>query len=207
MLTNVLLVGAGGHAKVVIDAIKVSSPDCLIEIVDNNKDKVGQNIIDDIFVSDYNEIEQLSNQVFVSIGDCRLRKLVCNQLQNSGKKLISVYHKEASISFYSRIDDGVFIAAKSIVAASTVIHCSVILNHGSIVDHDCEIGEYSHIGPNVTLGGGVTVGKNTFIGSGAIILPMVKIGNNVVIGAGSVIISNIPDNQIFVGVPGRRIEK
>ncbi len=207
MLTECLLIGAGGHSKVVIETIRISNSNCQLIVGDQDITKAGTYLLKDVPVVSLNNWPELPKHYHITIGVNYFRRK-CNTLAQKYKKIaVSIIHPDSQISPSSVIGNGSFIAARSLVAAETIISEGCIINHGAIIDHECIIGEYSHIAPNVTVGGGVNIGKECLIGAGATILPLVKIGNNVTVGAGAVITENIHDNQKVVGVPGRNINE
>lgn len=206
MSTEILLIGAGGHAKVVIEALQISEPDTMVVLVDENMAKAGQKILGKwpiVFLDDWSK---LPTQYHVAIGNNHIREKCSLDARKNGKELLTIMHPDAFVSPSTAISAGCFIAAKAVVAAESKLGEGCIINHGAIVDHDCCIGSYSHIGPNVTIGGGVFVGEGCLIGAGATILPLVKIGDHSIIGSGSVITKDVPSNQTIVGVPGRQVK-
>lgn len=205
MPTEILIIGAGGHSKVVIDALQVSKPETDFMVVDYDNSKAGWLIFGRVPVVLLDKWPQPHKLYHVAIGDNTIRKKCSLEAQKQGKKPITIFHSDASISTTSKISEGCFIAAKAIVAAESELGEGCIINHGAVVDHDCKVAPYSHIAPNVTIGGSVVIGEKCLIGAGSIILPSVKIGNQVVIGAGAVITRDVPDNQIMIGVPGKKV--
>lgn len=206
MPTEILIFGAGGHAKVVIEAFRLSDPNGQLVLADGDPAKVGERVLGSIPIVSPRNWQDFPEFFHVAIGNNKFRKNIGDEIRKKGKKLLSIEHPDSSISISAVISPGCFIAAKAVVAAESSLDQGCIINHGAIVDHDCSIGPYTHVAPNATLGGGVTVGASCLVGAGATVLPYVKIGNGVVIGAGAVINSDVPDNQIVVGIPGRQVQ-
>jgi sugar O-acyltransferase (sialic acid O-acetyltransferase NeuD family) len=205
MLTEILLIGAGGHGKVVIEAIKQIMSDCVVTVADQDEAKVDSYITKESQIVFLDGWSNLPRHYHVTIGNNKLRYKCSSLAKEQGKDIFTIVHPRSYVSPSASIGKGVFVAANAIVSSEAVVKEGGIINHGAIVDHECVIGEYSHIAPNATLGGGVTVGRGCLIGSGASVLPLVKIGDNVVIGAGAVITKDVNDNQKIVGVPGRDV--
>lgn len=203
MPTDILVIGAGGHAKVVIEAIQAKSQDCHIHLVDQDCTKEGKKILGNILIECLKNWTELPEQYHIAIGNNQIRQQLSLVALEQDKQPFTAVHPDACISSSACLGRGSFVAAKAVIAAEAKIGNGCIINHGAIIDHDCCIGSYSHIAPSSTLLGGVEVGPGCFIGAGATILPMVKIGCHVVVGAGAVITSDIPDHQTVVGVPGR----
>jgi len=203
MRTELLIIGAGGHSKVVIEAARVNDESCRIIIADQDMAKRGEIFFGDYAVQDLSDWSSLPDSFHIAIGKNEIRKQLAVKGLDQGKEYFSVIHKRSCVSDSCNIGMGSFIAANAILAAESRIEKGCIINHAAIVDHDCVIGAFSHVAPNATLGGGVQVGEECLIGAGAVILPLVNIGNGVTVGAGAVVTSDIDDNQIVVGTPAR----
>ncbi|MFT6988656.1 MAG: sugar O-acyltransferase (sialic acid O-acetyltransferase NeuD family) [Paraglaciecola sp.] len=205
MPTKLLLVGASGHAKVIIEAVQASKSECHIYLSDQDIEKRGRSLLGDTIIHALCDWSDLPELYHISIGNNLIRKQLSDLAKSYGKIAYTVIHPLACISPSATIGPGCFIAAKSIIGPEVTIEAGCIINHGAVVDHDCQIGAYSHVAPNSTLGGGVKVGEVSLIGSGSTVLPMVNIGRSVTIGAGAVITTAVADNQTMVGIPGRQI--
>lgn len=205
MPTDLLIIGAGGHAKVVIEACNLSNPQLVLNVVDQSSDKVDTLLFEKYRVTLLDFSSNLPNICHIAIGNNKIRRGLFNYIKQLNRSLHSVLHPDALISPSARIHDGSFIAARTVIAAESIIEPGCIVNHGAVVDHDCHIGAFSHIAPHSTLCGGVRVGEGVLIGAGATVLPMVKIGKCAVIGAGAVVTSNIPEGKTVTGIPGKAI--
>ncbi|MCT4626528.1 NeuD/PglB/VioB family sugar acetyltransferase [Halodesulfovibrio sp.] len=203
MPTSVAIIGAGGHSKVAIEALRAMAPSCSLRVFDQDRAKKGRTILGGVAIEFLQEWSALPEAYHIAIGNNSVRQQLSMLAQANGKEYTSIIHPEASISPSAVVGEGVFAAAKAVVAAESKIDEGCIINHSAVVDHECRIGAYSHIAPGSILTGGVEVGECTLIGAGAVILPMIKIGRNVVVGAGAVVTRDIPDHQIVVGIPER----
>lgn len=192
-----VIFGASGHAKVIIDCLEASNF-----------------VLKGIFDDDETKKELLGYKVFGSYDIAILpkEKLVIaignNQIRERLSKLIKhifgvIKHPTALIHNNVLIEEGSVIFHYAIIQSSAKIGKHVIVNTKSSIDHDCIISDFVHIAPNATLCGGVTVGEGTLIGAGSVIIPNVKIGKWAIIGAGSVIIEDVPDFAVVVGNPGK----
>ncbi len=202
-----LLFGAGGHAKVVFDAIVASLGEVPLTVVDDNPLLVGQ----DFFgrpVQRGDACEQWDAFRFhVAIGRNDVRRAVFQRLRRRGGMPLAVVHPRAQVSRHAQVGEGSFLAAGCILASSSSVAEGVIVNHAAVVDHDCRVGAFTHIAPNVTLGGNVRIGAGVLVGAGVVILPGVSVGDGCTIGAGAVVIADVPASATVVGVPGRMLQK
>lgn len=196
-----LLYGAGGHAKVVIDCL--DSQDIEIEaIFDDSTELVSLNGFD--VIGDYDTSFHPDEQIIISIGDNTHREKIVNNVKHRFGKVI---HSSCVISPYARIGDGSVIIHGAVIQTGAKIGKHVIINTMSSVDHDATIGNFVHISPKVTLCESVHIGEGVHIGAGATVLPNIKVGKWCVIGAGAVITQNLPDYSLVVGIPGKVIRK
>jgi sugar O-acyltransferase (sialic acid O-acetyltransferase NeuD family) len=206
MLEPIIIFGAGGHAKVVIDAIEKAHSYSISFLVDADPDRIGSFLKHYVIRSEEDGFSAVVNQeiwTFVAIGNNAVRKGQACKLKNLGCKLAQVIHPAAVIATDAVIGEGTLVMPGSILSASVKIGANVIINSGTIIEHDCCVGDNCHIAPRATLCGGVEIGEDTLVGAGAIILPGVKIGARSVIGAGAVVLANLPDDSSAKGNPAR----
>lgn len=195
MDNNIVLYGASGHCKVVIDILQCNHQ--IIESVVDDAPKL--NILGLPILSSKEFTFSHDHNVILSIGNNKVRKNLATQLKVTFVKAI---HPHAIISKHALISEGTVVMAGAIVNPGATIGRHCIINTGAVVEHDCKIGDYAHISPNAALAGGVVVGEGTQIGIGSSIIQGIKIGKWAIIGAGAVIIKDIPDYAVVVGNPG-----
>jgi len=204
-MKRVLLVGAGGHAKVVWDTLQVQDREHTVEvvgIVDDDPQRWGQRLLGLPILGPVSAIAQMdADAALITIGNNQARHRIYEAIKALGIPLVNAIHPTAVIATDVQIGLGVVVFANVVINIGTVIGDDVILNTGCIVDHDCVIGPHVHLAPGVRLAGGVTVGVGTLMGVGAVAIPGVAIGQWVTVGAGGVVIDNIPDGVTVVGVP------
>lgn len=207
MADTLVVIGAGGHAKVVIEAALASDPSRQIVIVDDGPDARNRTILGFQVSGDRTWLETNlpSSPVALGIGENSARLAVFEWLEAGGWPLETIVHPSAVIGATAAIGDGSFLAAGSIVIADTRVGRAVIVNTSASVDHDCEIGDAAHIGPGAHLCGAVRVGARTLIGVGSAVCPGVSIGSDVIVGAGSSVVCDLADGGRFAGSPARPI--
>jgi len=207
-MTNVILIGAGRHSKVIQDIIKSNTELTLYAILDQNfKERYVDN---DIIFAHTDLIDEFVRQDFyfcIAIGNNKVRETLVRELPVPNNRYISLIHPSATISSKAAIGIGTVVMPQSVINADTVIGNHVIVNSGAVIEHDNVINDFVHISPNATLAGTVTVEKGSHIGSAATVIPGKMVGKWSTVGAGSVVINNISDNETVVGVPARSIKR
>ena len=212
MREKLLIVGAGGHSKVLLEtAISTNLYDEYAFLDDCYKDE-GKDLYfsewpiigntDSIFSS---LIKNKFNNAIVAIGNNKKRLEFLNKLEKNNFKIPSLVHPSAKISPSSKVNKGSVIFSNSVIQAEVRIGVGVIINTSSTIDHECIINDGSHICPGVNLAGRVNVGRLSMVGIGSSVIQDIKIGEEVIIGAGSAVINNIKDKMTVGGVPARLI--
>lgn len=189
-----VLYGASGHGKVVIDILETIGKK-IDFIVDDNRSI--QELLGYEVRSNTNEYDE----AFISIGSPIVRKRVYDEIKV--RKYVTIVHPSAIISKRVEIDDGTVVMPGVVIQTCTSIGKQCIINTGASIDHDCQLGDFVHIAPHATLCGSIVIGDGSWIGAGAVIKQGVKIGQNSIIGAGAVVIEDVPDNTTVIGVPAK----
>ncbi|WP_297506522.1 acetyltransferase [uncultured Caulobacter sp.] len=204
MTAGVVIIGGGGHAKVVIESLRATG-ESVAAIVDADptpRAVLGVPVVgDDLALGDLRG--QGLSKLFVAIGDNRLRQKLAGKAREQGFSLVNAVHPSAVISPSARLGVGVAVMAGVAINAKTRVEDLAIINTGAVVDHDCRLGEACHVGPASALAGGVSVGARAFLGVGARAIPGVAIGADAIVGAGGVVVRDLPDGVLAVGVPAR----
>jgi sugar O-acyltransferase (sialic acid O-acetyltransferase NeuD family) len=191
--------GAGGHGKVVWDAMQKSNLKCEGFVDDQVLNQwMGLSVFASSSLNDMKDVE-----LHIAIGNCKSREEIVNKFQNL--KFLTIYHPNAIISARAKIEIGTFLAAGSIIGPDAKVGKHSIINHHAVIDHDCSVGDFCHIAPHVSLGGGVKVGQGVLIGAGAIVLPGMKIADYATVGAGSIVTNNIATGVTVLGNPALAI--
>ena len=196
-----ILYGASGHGKVIIDILE-SMGEMNIEIWDDaEKDPIWDYPVIQPFPHGY----AVDDLLIISIGNNATRKKVAERLGDKVEFGMAV-HAFVCTSERTIIDEGTVVMAGVIINPDVQIGKHCIINTSCSIDHDCVIADYAHISPNATLSGDVRVGEGTHIGAGATVIQGIRIGKWCTIGAGAVVIRDIPDYATAVGNPARIIK-
>lgn len=201
----IILIGAGGHAASISDAI-LSSHRIIkgyIDEVKSNETLMGYKVFKSIF-----EIDEYQNcEYCIAIGDNSLRERVLKKTidQYKDAKFATIIHSTSYVSNQSILGDGTVVLGNSFVGPRCHIKNHCIINSSSSIDHDCYLDEFSSTGPGSVIGGTVSVGKKSIIAIGSSIKHSINIGDNSIIGANSYLKDNVGDNVIYYGSPARFI--
>ena len=204
-MKRLLVIGGGGHARVVIDTARALGAMEIIAILDDRA-KLAGGVVDDVPVVgpvDPKVVQTVSADLaFLAIGDSDVRSRIASEL-NGMLPWATIVHPRAWVSPSSRLGDGVLIAAMAVIQPGASIGDQVIVNTAASVDHDSRVEQFAHIGPGARLCGGTHVGEGVLIGVGASVAPGIRIGNGAVVGAGAVVVNDVPSGSTVVGVPAR----
>lgn len=205
---SIFLIGAGGHGKVVLDALLQNAVErATLHVSDDDAALSEKQILGCPIAIPAIRQDMAGGSFHLAIGNAAIRQKWHGQLVAAANRPLTVVHPGALVSRFAIIGAGSFVAAGAIIAPGAEIGESVIVNHGAVVDHDCRVGAFSHIAPNATLAGAVMVGTRVLIGAGANILPNLKIGDDAVIGAGAVVLKDIAAGEVYAGIPAVRMNR
>jgi len=197
---DMYVIGAGGHAKVVLQAIRTLGRR-VAAVFDDNPASWNQCVMGIGVVGCVRSIEQYSPKpTVIAVGDNRHRRRLAEQLQCEWTTIV---HPNAYVDPSVQIGPGSVILPGAIVQVDGVVGRHAIVNNGCVIDHDCRIGDFAHICPGVCLAGGVTVGEGAMLGIGSVAIPGVRIGAWTTVGAGAAVVRDVPDRVVAMGVPAR----
>ena len=203
IINKLLIIGCGGHAKVVTDIAKSCGISDFYYQDSNLKHNKFLGV--DVF---HDEINNYKGYFFVAIGNNFLReKITLNFLKKNPNSINkTLIHPSSIISDNCSIGDGVVIMPLCVVNSCSRIGNGVIINTKSSLDHDNFLRDFSSIAPGVTTGGNVEIGSKSAISIGAVVRNNIKIGSNSIIGAASFVNNDMPDNCIAYGTPAKIIK-
>ena len=201
MKKNLMIIGAGGHGRVVADlAEQLGRYDKVLFLDDG--EPVGGRIVGGLdacgrFLSD--------SEFFVAIGSNTTRERIFAALVARGAEIATLIHPFSAVSSGASLGAGTLVMAGAVVQTGAVLGKGVIVNTGATVDHDCCIADFCHVAVGAHLAGTVSVGARTIIGAGAAAINNVVIPADTAIGAGAVVVKDIKESGTYVGVPARRL--
>ncbi|MDT8903839.1 acetyltransferase [Anaeroselena agilis] len=212
MKLPVIVIGAGGHARILIDALVLTGRE-VIGIVDADVGRHGDKVLgipvigDDaaVFAHSPANVELVNG--LGSIQSTESREKVYNKFKQAGYSFSVVIHPAATVAPDVRVGEGVQVMAGVVIQTGSRIGSNAIINTRASVDHDCAIGNHTHVAPGAVLSGGVQVGDDVHIGTGAIIIQGIKIGKGSLIAAGAVIVQDVLAGEKIMGVPGKAVKR
>ena len=200
MKGSLVIIGAGGHAKVVIGTLQEIGHS-ISAVYDDNANKWGDEILG---VPITGPTAASENEPFttgiIAIGDNSTRKKIARSLK---LQWLTIVHPTAYVHRSVKLGSGTVVFAGAIIQPETVVGDHVIVNTGASVDHDCMVGDFVHLAPGVHLSGEVQVDEGAFLGIGSSVIPGIKIGSWTTLGAGGVAVRDLPSNKVALGVPAK----
>jgi UDP-perosamine 4-acetyltransferase len=206
----VIVVGGGGHAKVLVSTLLLQQRRVLgfVDLKSSLPPLLGVAYLGDdgaVFVHPPDKVRLVNGVGSISSTD--LHRTVYEKFREKQYFFETVIHPSAIIAPDVRIEDGVQVMAGVVVQPGSRLGANVIINTGALVDHDCSIEAHTHIAPGVTLSGHVHIGKGAHIGTGASIIQGIKVGAASIVGAGAVVVSDVPAGVTVVGVPAGSVAR
>lgn len=208
---KIVLLGGGGHARVVIDLIRISGIYEIIGILDSQLE-VGSSVSGISILGNDTLLSELYTKgirnaciAIGSVKDNSRRKILYEKVKQVGFSVPSLLHPQSIVSKYNtKIHEGVQIMAGAIVQTCCSIGENTIVNTGAVIEHDCVVGNHVQISPGAVISGGCAISNSAFVGTGATVIQGIKIGKNSVVAAGSVVIDDVADGKTVMGVPARK---
>jgi len=204
---KIIVFGAGGHARVVADAIRACGDEVFGFADTVTPERKGQIFYGAKIIGGFDDLIELAitNQVEVAIGfgQCTSRYSFVQELKQHNIALGTVIHPRAIVSTTAQLSEGVYVGPNVVIEASCRIGEGTIVNCGAAICHECVIGQAVAVCPGVRIGGRTSVGDKTWLGIGATIIDKIIIGAGCYVGGGAVVVSNMPAGVLSVGVPAR----
>jgi sugar O-acyltransferase (sialic acid O-acetyltransferase NeuD family) len=213
MSERVVLLGAGGHAKVLIEALEKSGVE-MLALADADSSRWGKQLLerrieggdDWVLKQPAAEIRLVNAIGSVDRESLARRREVFDKFRGRGYRFASVIHPSAVISPRARLEEGAQVMAGAVIQADACIGANTLINTRASVDHDCTIGMHVHIAPGAILSGGVSVGDGVHIGAGAVVRQGVRIAAGALIGAGAIVLRDVPLRATITAAKGETQE-
>lgn len=208
--TPILGLGAGTHAKSVLEALHSDGRWEPVAVVDDDPARAERELLGVPIVFGEEEVARLRasgvRHGFVGVGgvvDPDPRRRVFERLRESGVEIPPIVHAAATVSRWAHLGAGAQILAAAVLNADATVGDGAIVNTGAIVEHDCRIGDHAHVAPGARLAGGVSVDAGAHVGIGAIVIEGKRIGAGAFVAAGAVVVADVEDGARVAGVPAR----
>lgn len=202
--TTLLVFGVGGHGRVVADAALLQAQWLRVVATARSLPTVATQLLPGVKILAMDHAVQQGEDVHIAIGNNTARQAEAQALGMA--RLVSVIHPSASVSSFSQINPGCFVAAAAVVAPAAKLGMGVIVNHGAVIDHDAEVGAFSHIAQGAAVCGHAKLGERVLIGSAAVVLSSVVLGDDVVLSAGSVATCDLSVPGVYGGNPAAKLD-
>jgi sugar O-acyltransferase (sialic acid O-acetyltransferase NeuD family) len=210
-MEHTLIIGAGGHGKVVLDILRAGGHCRPVGFVDADPRLHGTTVGGLPVLGGVHQLKRLVGPhklaaAVIAIGDNRARAGYAEAVESAGLRLANAVHPSAVVAESAVLGRNVVVAACAVVGAEARVGDHCIVNTAATVDHECELGVGVHVCPGAHLAGRVRVEANAIVGLGANVIQCLRIGAGATVGAGAVVIRDVPAGATVVGVPARAIK-
>jgi sugar O-acyltransferase (sialic acid O-acetyltransferase NeuD family) len=214
MKLPIIIIGAGGHACVVADAL-LASGESVLGFTDADASSHGRTLCGLRVLGDDHALDAYTPKTLAlangigTVGSARgdlLRRRVQQRLAARGWQFASVRHPSAVVSTFAHVGAGTQLLAASVVQTGTEIGEGAIVNTAAVVEHDVILGAWVHVAPRALVCGGAHVGAGCHVGAGSVVRQGLRIGEDTLIGAGAVVVKDFAGNGVLIGVPARAME-
>ena len=207
MSKTLLILGAGGHGKVVADCALACGWEDVAFLDDRYPQLSSIGHWPVIGKIDFTAIDKTQyKHLALGVGNNKLRLKWLKQGVELGFVFPALLHPSAVVSPFASVGDGSVVFAKAVINVDAQIGRAVIINTASVVEHDCVVADACHISPTACMAGEVSLGEYSWLGMGANIIQCITVGSGVIIGAGAVVVANIADDQTVVGIPAKPLK-
>lgn len=205
-MRRILIIGAGGHAQVVADALlqacRAGEPLEPVGYLDDCVETHGCTRLGLPVLGSLAQRHTIPyDALMIGIGDNRTRKQIFELLSREGCPFATVIHPTAVLGAETKIGPATLVCANAVINPGATIEHNAILNTACVVEHHCHVSSHAHLAPGVRLGGEVQIGEGALLGIGAVCIPRRTIGAWSIVGAGSVVIRDLPSYTVAVGTP------
>lgn len=203
-MSGILVVGAGGHAKVVIATLHAAGLD-VAGVLDDRAESWGTSVLGCSVLGGLEQLKRSAAHAIIAIGNNAARRDIATRFPET--TWMSVVHPAATVHESVKVGAGTVIFASAVIQPDTILGQHIIVNTGATVDHDCVLENYVHVAPGVHLAGAVHLEEGVFLGIGCTVTPGINVGRWTTVGAGGVVVRSLPANTVAVGIPARPREE
>jgi acetyltransferase EpsM len=205
---RLLIIGAGGHAHVVADAIgrlaRAGENLSIVGLLDDAPSLHGTTVLGCPVLGSTATIGGIAHDACVlAVGNNNVRRELFARLQEAGERFATIVHPTAVVGGGVEIGAGTFVAAQVVLNPLARVGDNVIVNTAAVIEHHCVVGDHAHVAPGARLGGQASVEEGVLVGIGATVMPGCSVGAWSTVGAGSVVHRPVAPNCVVVGVPAR----
>lgn len=206
-MKTLIIIGAGGHGRVVADCAELTNQYQKIVFLDDSYPEKLKNLHWDIIgpAASFKQYSLkygvVSTDFIVALGSNKLRAQILSTLSAEKLNIASIIHPSAIISSNAIIKEGVVVCANAVINIGTIVNSGSIINTASTIDHDCDIGECVHISPGANIAGSVVIKQYSWVGIGASVIECITLQKNTQVAAGSVVIKSTKENSLYAGIP------
>ena len=200
-MDKLVLLGAGGHCKSVIDAVEAMGKYDISGILAPESGMLlGYPILgnDDVLI---NALNQGVANLFIAIGASDIREKLHKKAESIGFSFPNIIDPSAAVSQHLRLGRGIFIGKNAVVNSGCIIKDFAIINSGAVIEHECVVDTFAHVAPGAILCGKVKIGTHTHIGAGAVVRENISVGMHTLIGCASAVVKDIPEHVKAYGNP------
>ena len=211
MATEVLIIGAGGHGKVVLDLVRAAGQYKVAGFLDADPALAGTPVANVQVLGQINLLPKLGQQklkyAIVAIGDNRSRLSYIQTLRDHDFALVTAVHPAAHVSPTARLGQGVVVCPQAVVGTEAQVGDGAIINTAAVVDHECVVAAGVHLAPGALLAGRVKVETSAFVGLGSRVIQCLTVGEWSTVGAGATVIRDVPPSTTVIGTPAKPLVK
>ena len=205
MAEDIFILGAGGHAKVIIGLLKALGKP-IAGVFDDDPAKRGQSLLGVPVLGPVESAREYPGiKAVIGIGNNRTRKRIAECF--SDVNWVSLIHPSAWVDPSTQVGEGSLVFAGAVIQPEAKLGKHVVVNTGATVDHDCFLDDYAQITPGVHLAGGVFLEEGVMMGTGSVAIPLVRVGAWTTVGAGAVVTRDLPSHVTAVGIPAKVIKQ